>query len=198
MALSMLGVPKEDWDRLAELEHIMLAIFDPERVPEGQDRESVVNEAVQEVSTYFMGLANARRTNPGDDLISQLVHGVVQGEPLSATYAAGEAIVLLTGGLDTTRGAASAGGMLPVLERPDEQARLRANPAVLGTAVDEFVRWGSPIAHLARTVTAPAVIRNVDLHEGDRVVVFPHLPTGMRRSSPNRSATTSPVDLIDT
>ena len=90
-----------------------------------------------------------------------------------AAYAVGEASVLLAGGLDTTRAAASAGAMLPLLERPDELARLRADPAILTTAVDEFVRWGSPIAHLARTVTAPTVIRNVDLHEGDRVVVFP-------------------------
>ena len=53
--------------------------------------------------------------------------------------------------------------MLPLLERPDELARLQADPAMLTTAVDEFVRWGSPIVHLARTVTAPTVIRDVEL-----------------------------------
>ena len=96
-----------------------------------------------------------------------------KANPLTRTYAVGEAVTLLTGGLDTTRGAASAGAMLPLLERPDELARLRDDPAILSTAVDEFVRWGSPIAHLARTVTASTVIRNIDLHEGDRAVVFP-------------------------
>jgi cytochrome P450 len=173
IALALLGVPKEDWTRLADLEHMTLAGIDPERVPEGKDPESVAREATQEVFAYFRALTDERRANPSDDLISQFVNGVVQGEPLSRAYAAIEAGVFLNGGLDTTRAAASAGAMLPLLERPDQLARLGADPAVLTTAVDEFVRWGSPITQLARTVTAPTTIRNVDLHEGDRVVVFP-------------------------
>jgi cytochrome P450 len=61
--------------------------------------------------------------------------------------------------------------MLPLLERPDDLARLQADPGLVTGAVDEFVRWASPVTHEARTVTVPTVIRDVQLQEGDRVVV---------------------------
>ena len=170
MALSMLGVPQEDWGRLAELEHLTVHSLLGVEVAAP---DIAVIEAMRDLNVYFRAFADERRINPGDDLIGQLVNGVVQGEPLSRAYAAGEAQTSMNGGLDTTRAAASAGAMLPLLERRDELDRLRADPAMLSTAVDEFVRWGSPILHLARMVTAPTVIRDVELHQGDRVVVFP-------------------------
>jgi cytochrome P450 len=173
IALSLLGVPEQDWDRLAELEHITVTPFDPEVIPDKDKRRMVVAEAVQEQNEYFGALIDHRRTNPGDDLLSQFLAGVVEGEPLSPDDLVAEAGLLLGGGLDTTRAAASAGAMLPLLERPDLLARLQADPALVATAVDEFVRWASPIVHVARTVTGPAAVRDVDFVEGDRVVVFP-------------------------
>ena len=173
IALSLLGVPEEDWDRLAVLEHIVLTPFDPEFIPDGTNREAAVYEALQELNAYFVALRERRRVKPGDDWLSQLLDGVVHGEPLNPEDVVAEATVLMEGGLDTTRNAASAGGMLPLLERPGELARLQADPALLTTAVDEFVRWASPVIHLARTVTTPTTIRDVDLNPGDRVVVFP-------------------------
>jgi cytochrome P450 len=173
IALSLLGVPEEDWGRLAELEHITVAIFDPDFVPEGQDREVAVKAALQELKAYFTALMDSRRANPGDDLISQLLEGVVEAEPLTSEYIVVEANKLMNGGLDTTRAAASAGGMLPLLERPDVLIRLQAEPALVHTAVEEFIRWASPITHVARTVRAPTVIRDVPLHGGGRVVIFP-------------------------
>ncbi len=172
IALSLMGVPEEDWDRLAELEHITVTGgSDPEFI-HGQDRRAAVNQARHEVSAYFVALTNERRANPGDDLLSQLLDGVVEGEPLSPEDVVAEAGLLLAGGLDTTRAAASAGGMLPLLERPGELARLQADPSMVGTAVEEFIRWGSPVTHEARTVMVPTAIRDVDVDEGDRVVVF--------------------------
>ena len=97
---------------------------------------------------------------------------MVEGEPLSSEYVVGEAGILLAGGLDTTRAAASAGGMLPLLERPDELARLQADPGKVTTAVDEFIRWASPVTYVARTVVAPTVLRDVELRDGDRVAFF--------------------------
>jgi cytochrome P450 len=173
IALSLLGVPEDDWDRLAKLEHITITPFDPEFIPDGTNREVAVYEAMQELNASFGALADKRRAHPGDDWLSQLLDGEVQGEPLSPEDVVAEATILMDGGLDTTRNAASAGGMLPLLQRPDELARLQADPAMVTTAVDEFVRWASPVTHLARTVAAPTVIGDVDLGPGDRVVVFP-------------------------
>jgi cytochrome P450 len=172
IALSLLGVPEQDWARLAELEHITVTGgSDPEFI-HGKDRRTALIEARQESNAYFVALVDRRRTDPGDDLLSQLLAGAVHGEPLSADDVVAEAGLLLAGGLDTTRAAASAGGMLPLLERPDDLARLQADPGLVTTAVDEFIRWASPITHEARTVTGPTVIQDVELQDGDRVVVF--------------------------
>lgn len=172
IALSLMAVPEEDWARLAELEHITVTGgSDPEFI-HGKDRRAALAEAQQETNAYFVALTNKRRTDPGDDLLSQLLNGAVEGEPLSPQDVVAEAGLLLAGGLDTTRAAASAGGMLPLLERPGDLARLQADPGLVSSAVEEFVRWASPVTHEARTVTTPTVIRDVQLREGDRVVVF--------------------------
>jgi cytochrome P450 len=173
IALSLLGVPEEDWDRLAELEHITVTPLDPEVIPDKDKRRAIFTEAVEEQNGYFEALIDRRRANPGDDLLSQFLAGVIEGQPLSPEDLVAEAGLLLGGGLDTTRAAASAGAMLPLLDRPDQLTRLQADPGLVATAVDEFVRWASPIVHLARTVTGPTVIGGVDFHEGDRVAVFP-------------------------
>jgi cytochrome P450 len=109
---------------------------------------------------------------PGDDLLSQLLVGEVQGEKLPWQQVVAEAGLLLAGGLDTTRAAASAGGMLPLLERPDQLRDLHENPMLLPTAVDEFVRWASPITSEARTVTGGTELGGQRLREGDRVAMW--------------------------
>lgn len=172
IALSLMGVPESDWDRMAELEHITVTGgSDPEFV--GTDaRAKVVADAFAEIFAYFVGLIEDRRRDPADDLISQLLAGSVEGEPLSVADVLGDAQLLLAGGLDTTRAAAAAGGMLPLLAHPDQLAALQRDHSLLATAVDEFVRWASPIVHEARTVTAPTELHGVGLAEGDRVAVW--------------------------
>jgi cytochrome P450 len=117
-------------------------------------------------------LAERRRLDPGDDLISQLVHGEVDGEPMGIGNVVADAVLLLAGGLDTTRAAASIGAMLPMLEHPDQFDQLQDDPSLLTTAVDEFVRWASPIVHEARGVTADTELHGMALREGDRVAVW--------------------------
>jgi cholest-4-en-3-one 26-monooxygenase len=173
IALSLMGVPEEDWDRLAELENILTTGgLDPEFVPDQQSRQTAVAEAGMELNSYLAELVGQRQCDRGDDLISQLLNGTVAGEPLRPEYVVGEAILVLSGGLDTTRAAATAGGMLPLLERPDDLRRLQADPGMIGTAVDEFIRWASPITSEARTVMAPTVLGGVELGDGDRVGMY--------------------------
>ena len=83
-----------------------------------------------------------------------------------------EAGLILAGGLDTTRAAASAGAMLPLLERPDQLQALMDDPGLLPVAVEEFVRWASPIVSESRTVTRDTTLAGHSLSEGDRVVVW--------------------------
>jgi cytochrome P450 len=83
-----------------------------------------------------------------------------------------EAGLLLAGGLDTTRAVAAAGAMLPLLERPDQLRDLQQNPSLLPTAIEEFVRWASPITSEARTATRTTEFRGQQFTEGDRVVMW--------------------------
>jgi cytochrome P450 len=172
IALSMMGVPEQDWDRMAELEHITVTGgTDPEFIGD-RPRSEVLGEAQAEIFRYFYALAEERRADPGDDLISQLLQGTVDGEPLPITDVLGDAGLLLAGGLDTTRAAASVGGMLALIEHPDQLALLYQDPSRLATAADEFVRWASPIIHEARTVMTDTELQGVTFEAGDRVAVF--------------------------
>jgi cholest-4-en-3-one 26-monooxygenase len=125
-----------------------------------------------ELFGYWAELIQHRIEEPGDDLLSQFLSGDVQGERLPWQQVVAEAGLLLAGGLDTTRAAASAGGMLPLLERPDQLRDLQADPSLLTTAVEEFVRWASPITSEARTVTRDVELGGQQLRDGDRVVMW--------------------------
>jgi cholest-4-en-3-one 26-monooxygenase len=171
IAFALMGVPEERWDRLAELEHMTVSSSDP-AFTHGQAAHEAAAAASAELYGYFAELVSERKTEPGDDLLSQLLAGEVQGENLPWEQVVAEAGLLLAGGLDTTRAAASAGGMLPLLEQPDQLLALQEDPSLLATAVDEFVRWASPITSEARTVTRATEIRGQQLREGDRVVMW--------------------------
>ncbi|MDE3205764.1 MAG: cytochrome P450 [Acidobacteriota bacterium] len=171
IAFALMGVPEKDWDRLAELEHITVSGTDPE-FTHGDSATDAQAAAGMELFGYFAELVGQRRTDPGEDLISQLLAGEVQGQPLPWEQVVAEAGLLLAGGLDTTRAAASAGAMLPMIEHPDQWRILQDEPSLLSSAVDEFVRWASPITSEARTVTGETELGGVALRDGDRVAVW--------------------------
>lgn len=125
-----------------------------------------------EMFGYFAQLVMKLREEPGDDLLSQLLTGELDGEPLPWEQVVAEAALLLAGGLDTTRAAASGGAVLPMIEHPEAWRALQDDPACLATAVDEFVRWASPITSEARTVTTDTELHGVKLREGDRVAMW--------------------------
>jgi cytochrome P450 len=171
IAFSLMGVPREKWDRLAELEHQTVTASDPE-FTHGESAAAAQAAAGAELWGYWAELVQQRQAEPGDDLLSQLLQGTVLGEPVSWMQVVAEAGLLLAGGLDTTRAAASAGGVLPLLEHPDQFAALQADRALLPSAVEEFVRWSSPITSEARTVTRDVEFQGHRFTEGERVVIW--------------------------
>ena len=171
VTLSLLGVPRADWARLADLEHRALTSADPEYAA-GDSGVATMDDALFALGLYFFELLSDKERSGGDDLLCHLLATPVEGRPRSVVDLVGEAILLVNGGLDTTRAAASAGGMLPLLQEPDRQRRLRENPEQLKTAVDEFVRWASPIRHVARTATADTTVGDAAIREGDRVGIW--------------------------
>ena len=169
----MLDVPEDRWDRLAHLEHNTVTSSDPE-FTQGRTPGEAAAAAGTEIHTYFAELIQARMEDLDGrtDMLSEFLRGRIDGEPLGWIQVVAEAGLLLAGGLDTTRAAASAGAMLPLLQHPDQLAALQADPGLLSSAVEEFVRWASPITSESRTVTRPTELTGHALREGERVVVW--------------------------
>jgi cytochrome P450 len=166
----LMDVPPEEWDRLAELEHRTVTASDPE-FAHGEDPQASAAAASTELLTYFGGLIMQRLESPGDDLIGELLRGHVDGERLDPRTAVAECGLLLAGGLDTTRAAASQ-SLLQLLRNPDQLRLLRDDPGRIPVAVEEFVRFTSPITSEVRTATRDAEVGGQAIAEGQRVTLW--------------------------
>lgn len=128
--------------------------------------------AALEVFAYGDDLARRRRGSGGADLVSKLVNAVPEdGEPLSERDFHNYFLLLIAAGNETTRHTISH-GMLALLQHPGTLARLQAEPELLPAAVEEFLRWGSPVYHFRRTATRDAELRGQRIRAGDKVVLW--------------------------
>ena len=147
-----LGVPVEDRALFDRWSNVIVAANAEGDLKNGGD-------AVVEMFAYLNGLIEKRRSDPGDDMISMLVHGEIDGEPVSHAKILGFGFTMVTGGNDTVTGLL--GGATELLMRhPDERARLIHDPSRLRDAVEEFLRLTSPVQGLARMT-----MRDVELHD---------------------------------
>jgi cytochrome P450 len=128
-------------------------------------------EAVGELFAYFTALIEKRRAEPGDDMISTLVHAELDGAPVSPAKLLGMAFTMVTGGNDTTTGLLSVAADL-LTRNPDQRAQLRADPSLMKGAVEEFLRLASPVQGLARTVTRDVEIHDRTIPEGRKVMLL--------------------------
>lgn len=194
ITFALMDIPRDRWDRLAQIEHLQVTRTETE-FWEHEDKSP--DEVSMELYGYFYEVCSHRLEHPGDDLLSQVVHGEVEGEQLGVIQGVADAVLLLAGGLDTTRAAASAGAMVPLLAHRDQLDALMDDPGLLPGAIEEFVRWSSPITSEARTVTADTELGGQSLQAGDRLAVWSpsanrdaaHFPEPFRydiRRSPNR------------
>lgn len=129
-------------------------------------------DAVREMAVYFGRLAERRRTEPGDDVISALVHGRLAGrEPVSMAKVLGMGFTMVSGGNDTTTGLL--GGALELLQRhPAQRAWLIDDPGRIATALEEFLRLTSPVQGLARTTTREVTLAGTTIPSGRRVLLL--------------------------
>jgi cytochrome P450 len=145
----MMGIASEDWNLLFELGKTMLGADDLE-YRHGRTSTETEDTARSKMFDYLARLIAARRQNPADDLVSALVTGTIDGAGLSQPELLWNALLLILGGLESLR-IAIVGGMHALLENPAEFAKLRANPALMESAVEEILRWTSPATHAMRT-----------------------------------------------
>jgi len=161
----LVGIPLDDGRKLYALTERMHTT-DP--TPEGLAHAQV---AVGEMMTYATDLRAAKAARPGADLASALVAAEVDGERLSELEFNLFFMLLINAGGDTTRNLV-AGGMLTLLRHPDQLALLRADPALLPTAIEELLRWQSPVQHFRRTATRDTTLGGRAIAAGQKVVIF--------------------------
>lgn len=162
----MLGIPLVDGPALLELTTRALGFGDSEV---GGWDESYA--AALELIDYGMWLARQRRAAPSDDLVSALVAAEVDGEHLDDAEIGSFFELLVTAGIETT-GTAVAQGLRVLCEQPDQLRAWRADPSLTPTAVDEIVRWVTPVIHFRRTATRDVHVGDVLVREGDKVVLW--------------------------
>jgi cholest-4-en-3-one 26-monooxygenase len=171
----LIGAPMTDRDKIFEWSNTMTGVDDPDfQKSHARGREAALEEghqAAHSLYTYARELAARRRQDPRDDIVTKLLQPGPDGEVLDGDEFELFILLLSVAGNETTRNAAS-GGMLAFFEHPGEWARLRRHPELLPTAVDEIVRWVTPVNLFRRTAMRDTELHGQPIAEGDKVVVF--------------------------
>lgn len=166
----MLGIPESQYGFVFDRSNVVLAGQDPDYV--GEDRYGTLQRAATDLSELITDLARSRSEHPGGDLVSVLVNAEIDGERLTAHELASFFILLVVAGNETTRNAIT-WGIKALTDNPEQRQIWLADPdGVTPTAVEEIVRWASPVIYMRRTVTEPTVLSGQPLAAGDKVVLF--------------------------
>jgi cytochrome P450 len=165
--MSLLGLPESDFGRMHALTQEMFGGDDDEYKRDGGSLEDQL-AVLMDFFAYFSRLTASRREHPTDDLASAIANGRIDGEPLSDVDTASYYVIVASAGHDTTKDAIS-GGMRALIDNPGELDRLRSDPALMGTAVEEMIRWSTPVKEFMRTASADATVRGVDIAKGESV-----------------------------
>lgn len=166
--LSLLGLPESDFDRMLKLTQELFG-GDDDELQRGTSNEEKL-EVLMDFFAYFQGLTEARRTNPTDDLASAIANATVDGAPLNDFDTASYYVIVATAGHDTTS-ATIAGGLHALIENPGELDRLREKPELMPLAVDEMIRWVTPVKEFMRTAVRDCEVGGVPIREGESLLL---------------------------
>lgn len=173
--LSLLGLPESDFPRMLQLTQEIFGGDDPERRRGARPEDQMA--VVLDFFAYFSRLIADRRTNPTEDLSSAIANARIDGEHLSDLDAASYFVIIATAGHDTTS-STIAGGLNALLEHPDQLAALHADPGLLPGAVEEMIRWVTPVKAFMRTAIRDYDIGGVTVRAGQQVLLM--YPSGNR------------------
>ena len=183
--MRILGLPPEDEPQMLRMTQEIFGAGDPDVVARsklittgaGLSSTSSGNPTVdlfalaQEYFAYFARVTADRRAHPRDDASSLIANGLVDGEPIGEREAMSYYVIVATAGHDTTSSTA-AGGLLALIRAPAELAKLRADPSLIGLAVDEMIRWVTPVKHFMRTATEDCTLGGQSIKAGDALCLF--------------------------
>lgn len=173
--MSLLGVPEADFPLMLSLTQELFGNDDDEFKRAADEGDTMT--ALLEMFQYFSELTAARRENPTGDLASAIANARVDGQPLNDIETVSYYAIVAAAGHDTTSATIS-GGMLALLENPAELDRLRSDPRLMATAVEEMIRWVTPVKAFMRTAAIDTVVRDIPVAAGESVLLS--YPSGNR------------------
>lgn len=166
--MSLLGLPEADFSRMLTLTQELFGSDDSEY------RRGATNDdqlpALLDMFGYFNGVTAARRERPTEDLASAIANARIDGEPLSDIETVSYYLIVATAGHDTTSATIS-GGLQALIENPDQLDRLRDDLTLMPLAVEEMIRWVTPVKAFMRTAAADTTVRGVRIAAGDSVLL---------------------------
>ena len=161
----LLGIPVEDRGQIITWSNALVGMDDPEYATDDGPL------AAMQLYAYANQLAELRRADPRDDLFTHLLQAEVDGERLGDAQLGAFMLVLAVAGNETTRNLIS-GGLQTLFEHPAERERLQRDRALLPTAVEEMLRWVTPVMHFRRTAERDVVLGGQSIRAGDKVVMW--------------------------
>ncbi|HEV7872078.1 MAG TPA: cytochrome P450 [Modestobacter sp.] len=167
----MMGIPDDDRAMVLKQSNVILSGGDPELIEDEEYAVTAFLQAGEALARLMTRLAAERRSRPADDLTTALVTTEVDGERLTSQEIASFFILLLVAGNETTRNAISQ-GVLALSEQPAERDRWAADPGLTRTAVEEIVRWTSPITWMRRTATQEVELSGQSFPAGSKFLLF--------------------------
>jgi cytochrome P450 len=167
----MVGVDEEDRERVVALADNMVSYNDPDAL-QGRDGLTLLMETLVGIYAEAAALVERRRAEPGEDILTGLVMAEIDGQHLTEEDIAAFLVLVSVAANDTTRQSISH-GMRALCRFPDQRALLASDPErYLPGAVEEIIRWATPVMTFRRTVTRDTELNGVSISEGDKVVMF--------------------------
>ena len=166
----ILGVPERDEPFILKITNELFGAEDPE-FQRSDDFLELRKALGMDFFDYFTKLLEDRRRAPQDDLISVIANARIDGQPMGVMETMGYCLITFTAGHETTSGGIG-GGMLALLEHPEQRARLARRPELTARAVDELIRYVTPVNHMVRTAAEDYPLRGSRIRKGDKLVIF--------------------------
>ena len=174
--MSILGVPAADEALMLKLTQELFGADDPDMKREQAPDEDRMQTLI-DFFNYFNALTASRRANPTDDVASVIANAQIDGAPIGELEAMSYYVIIATAGHDTTS-SSTAGGMLALLQHPEELQKVINNPALMPLMVDEAIRWTSPVKHFMRYPERAYELRGKTIEAGSPVMLL--YPSGNR------------------
>ncbi|MGE0625552.1 MAG: cytochrome P450 [Pseudomonadales bacterium] len=168
--MTILGVPEQDEALMLKLTQELFGSQDPDNQRSFAPEDFF--QVVADFEAYFAELTRSRRAQPTDDVATVIANATIDGEPIPVHETNGYYMIVATAGHDTTS-ASTAGGLLALIENPGELKKLEADTdRLLPTAIDEMIRWVSPVRHFMRTATEDYELRGKTIRAGESVILW--------------------------